>query len=128
MLAVVKKPHTRDVLFEITGEIPEDMLAYLEKEFGQQLEVSDEDEGFENIFATSWYQDVTARLTPGETMKIYREQYGIGLVELAEHVKIASAQVLAEIEHDQQPLTEELAAQLSQLFDVPVSRLLRQHG
>jgi len=38
MLAVVKKPHTKQTLFEVKGEIPSSVLTYLEKTFGQDVE------------------------------------------------------------------------------------------
>ena len=39
MLAVVKKPHTEQTLFEVKGEIPSSVLTYLEKTFGQDVEL-----------------------------------------------------------------------------------------
>ena len=43
MLAVVKKPHTEQTLFEVKGEIPSRVLNFLEEAFGQDVEVIEED-------------------------------------------------------------------------------------
>ncbi len=50
MLAVVKKPHTEALLFEVKGEIPSKLLKYLQENFGNDVEVIDEEEQYSNIF------------------------------------------------------------------------------
>jgi len=40
----VKKPHTNISLFEIKGDIPNQVLGYLQQQFGQDIEII-EDEG-----------------------------------------------------------------------------------
>jgi len=44
MLAVVKKPHTNTMLFEIKGNIPNQVLGYLQQEFGQGVEIVEDDD------------------------------------------------------------------------------------
>ena len=51
MLAVVKKPHTNSSLFKIKGDIPVGVLKYLRREFGQDVEVIDEDISVEGLLA-----------------------------------------------------------------------------
>ena len=77
MLAVVKKHHTKQPLFEVKGDIPSKVVQYLEKEFGQDIEVFQDDEEMVDIFDTEWYKEIRASTTPGEALKIYRENAGL---------------------------------------------------
>ena len=52
MLAVVKKLHTNAMLFKIKGNIPDGVMKYLRREFGQNVEIIDENEELVNIFDT----------------------------------------------------------------------------
>jgi len=57
MLAVVKKPRTNKTLFKVKGDIPSEVIEYLEREFGQDVEVVKDDEELLNIFDTRRISD-----------------------------------------------------------------------
>ena len=64
MLAVVKKPH---IEINIKGEIPEKLISVLEEEYGQDVEITEEDdEELLNVFETDWYKNIKAQMIPGD--------------------------------------------------------------
>jgi DNA-binding XRE family transcriptional regulator len=127
MLAVVKRPHTDTPLFEVKGDIPENVVAYLEKEFGQALEVfAEDDEELVDIFETAWYKEISAAITPGESMKIYRENLGLTQAELAQKLGNLSKQKISEMENGKCRISEDVAKKLSQLFEVPIGRFFKK--
>ena len=124
MLAVVRKPRTNTPLFEVKGDIPKNVVAYLEKEFGQAFEVFEEDdEELVNIFETAWYKEIRVMLTPGENLKIYRENLGLTQAELAQKLAMPK-QNIAELENNTGRMPEDVARKLSRFFEVPIDRFL----
>ena len=123
MLAVVKKPHTKQTLFEVKGEIPSSVLTYLEKTFGQDVEVVLEEE-YLNIFETEWYQEMQQQITAGEVLRVYRENLGLTQAELAQKIGKLTRQKISDMEHDRRSISKEIARKLSQIFKVPVERFL----
>ena len=123
MLAVVKKPHTKQTLFEVKGEIPSSVLTYLEKTFGQDVEVVKE-EKYLDIFETEWYQEMQQQITAGEVLRVYRENLGLTQAELAQKIGKLTRQKISDMEHDRRSISKEVARKLSQIFKVPVERFL----
>ncbi len=124
MLAVVKKPRTKQTLFQVKGEIPSQMLSYLEQSFGQDVEVIEEDEGHINIFETEWFKEIQKQITPGEILRIYRENLGMSQAELAQKLGKLTRQKISDMEHNRRSISKEMAGKLSQIFRVPVERFL----
>ncbi len=58
MLAVVKKHHTEQTLFEIKGDIPQKVVRFLEEEYGQDVEMLQDDDEMVSIFDSDWYRDI----------------------------------------------------------------------
>ncbi len=124
MLAVVKKPHTKQTLFEVKGEIPSSVLTYLEKTFGQDVEVVKEEE-YLNIFETEWYQEMQQQITAGEVLRVYRENLGLTQAELAQKIGKLSPQKISDMEHNRRSISKEVARKLSQIFKAPVERFFK---
>ena len=122
MLAVVKKPHTNMMLFEIKGDIPSQVLIYLQQQFGANLNLVEDKEETVNIFDTAWYKQISSALTPGEAMKIYRENHGLTILELAEKLEILTSEEITDIESNKRAINIDIAKKLSELFQVPVER------
>jgi len=127
MLAVVKKPHTNAMLFEIKGNIPNQVLGYLQQEFGQNVEIIEDEEELVNIFETSWYQQISATITAGDAIKVYRENHGLTTAELGNKLGGLTAYEISEMEDNQREINFEVAEKLSQLFEVPIERFLMNH-
>ncbi len=125
MLAVVKKPHTNQTLFEVKGEIPSQVLQYLTQTFGQDFEVCDPDEEQIDLFGTAWYQEVSTHTTPGEILKIYRENRGMSQAELGHRLGMTwTRQKISDLEHNRRQISKEIGKKLSRIFGVPVERFL----
>jgi len=124
MLAVVKKRRTKTTLFKVKGDIPPGVLEYLQREFGQNVEVLEDDEELLNIFDTDWYTDISEATTPGDALKIYRENFGLTQAELGHKLGKFTRQKISDMEHNKRSISKDVARKLSQLFDVPIDRFL----
>ena len=120
MLAVVKKPHTEQKLFEIKGQIPSNVLRYLEKTFGRNIEVFDDENDVVNLFETDWYRDMRRQISAGDILRIYRENLGMTQAELAEKLGQLTEQAIFDMENNRQSISKELAGH----FGVPMERFL----
>ena len=125
MLAVVKKPHTKQILFEVKGEIPLQMLQYLTRTFGQDVELCEPEEEFVDIFSTDWYREISAQITPGEILKIYRKNRDMSQAELGLLLGTTwTRQKISDLEHNRRQISKEVGKKLSRIFGVPVERFL----
>jgi predicted transcriptional regulator len=124
MLAVVKKHHTKKKLFEIKGQVPSDVIKFLRKKYGTNMEVLKEEKEFENIFNTKWYKDVKSSLTPGETIKIYRENFRLTQTELGKNLGRFTRQKISDMETGKRGISKEVAKKLSAIFNVPIDRFI----
>jgi len=124
MLAVVKKPHTNMMLFEIKGDIPSQVLIYLQQQFGANLNLVEDKEETVNILDTAWYKQISSALTPGDAMKIYRENHGLTILELANKLGILTSEEITDIESNKRAINIDIAKKLSELFHVPVERFI----
>ncbi len=124
MLAVVKKPHTKTILFEVKGDIPPNLLAYLEQTYGRNVEVLEEAEEPADLFETAWYQDIQHQITPAEIVRIYRENMGITQEELGRKLGNLSRQKISDMENNRRSISKNQAKKLSRIFNVPVERFL----
>jgi DNA-binding XRE family transcriptional regulator len=123
MLAVVKKPHTNMMLFEIKGDIPNQVLCYLQQELGPNVNIVEDDDELVNIFETDWYKRVSATITPGDAVKVYRENFGLSPMMLGQKLGDTSDFVV-DMECGKREISREVAEKLGRLFEVPVERFL----
>ena len=124
MLAVVKRHHTKKKLFEIKGQIPSDVMKFLKNKYGTNIEVLNEEEEFVNIFNTKWYKDIRSSLTPGEALKIYRENIGLSQTGLGKKLGRFTRQKISDMETGKRGISKEVAKKLSTLFKVPIDRFI----
>ncbi len=124
MLAVVKKPHTKTTLFEIKGNIPAGIMEYLHREFGQNVEIVDENEELVNIFDTHWYKAIKKTINPGDTLRIYRQNLGLTQTELGQQLGKFTRQKISDMENNKRSISKAVAKKLSKIFDVQVERFL----
>ncbi len=124
MLAVVKKPHTKTTLFEIKGNIPAGIMEYLHREFGQNVEIVDENEELVNIFDTHWYKAIKKTINPGDTLRIYRQNLGLTQTELGQQLGKFTRQKISDMENNKRSISKAVAKKLSKIFDVQIDRFL----
>ena len=77
MLVVVNQPHTEG--FRIEGNIPKDVLDYIEKKYSKKDVSVMDDEGDELIdpFEQDFFKDFKSRETPGGNLRFYRKLVGM---------------------------------------------------
>ncbi len=122
MQAVVRMPH---INFTVNGIIPEALLDFLNNQYGENLElIEDEDEQYVNIEETEWFKDIGDKTSPGEVMKIYRENKGWTQKQLGEKLQGISARNISHYENGHRPISHKIAYQLSLLFNRPVEYFL----
>ena len=124
MLAVVKNPHTKRPLLEVKGEIPNKLLKYSQESFGNYLEIINDDNTSSNIFTSDWFQQVAEATTPGETVRIYRENLKLTQEQLAKQIGKLTRQNISDIELGRRDISKEIAKKLSTFFKVNVSRFI----
>ena len=124
MLAVVKKHHTNQPLFQVKGDIPFKVMEYLKEEFGQDIEVLQDDEEMVDVFESDWYKEISAATTPGEVLRIYRENAGLTQAELGKKLGKLSRQKISDLEQGKRNISKEMAKKLSKILQVPAARFL----
>lgn len=123
MLAVVKRRRTKKRLFEIKGDIPGHVIAYFKREYGDEFQIIEQDD-LVDIFETDWFKNIDASTTPGESMKIYRQNKGMTQAELGKLLGNYTRQHISDMEHNRRSISKEVAKKLSSVFKVSVSRFL----
>jgi len=73
---------------------------------------------------TSWFASMRTRLTPGTTMKRYRELRKMTQEELGNKLGNISRQNISHMERGIRPISKKTAKLLSALFKVPVDRFI----
>jgi DNA-binding XRE family transcriptional regulator len=130
MLAVVKKPRTNKPIFTVRGNIPGWMISRLKKEYKSGLIIKEddnnnvEDNNLVDIFESEWFTDVDSKTSPGENMKMYRENLGLSQAALGEKLGNVPRQNVSMMESGKRGISKETAKKLSRLFKVPVSRFI----
>lgn len=122
MLAVVKTPN---IEINIKGEIPEKLISVLEEEYGQDVEISEEDdEELVNIFETDWYRDIKAKMIPGDNVRIYRENYGFTQTELGKRLGNIPRQHISNMERGSRNISLKMAKKLAKIFNVSPEKFI----
>ena len=125
MLAVVKKPHTEIALFEVKGEIPHKLLQYLQDNFGNDINiVENDDEEMINVFSSEWFDNINSSITSGEFVKIYRENLNLTQEQLGNQLGKFTRQNISDIECGRRSISKEVAKKLSAFFDVSIERFI----
>ena len=116
MQAVVKTPR---IEVNIRGEISSKLIAVLEEEFGKDLLLAEErDEETVDIFASDWYREIQSQTTPGDNLKIYRENRGLTQAQLGEILGGIPRQHVSNMERGIRPVSMKTARKLAKIFKV----------
>ncbi len=122
MQAVVKTPR---IELQIKGEIPSKLISVLEEEFGTDLLVEEEqDDDVVNIFETDWYRQITSGMTPGNNLKIYRENSGWTQAQLGEKLQGVPRQHISNMERGIRPISKNTARKLAHIFRVSPDKFI----
>ena len=122
MQAVAKTPRI-DV--RITGEISKKLLKTLEDECGDDLVIiTDPDEEFVDAKETDWYREAKAELTPGESLRIYRQNAGLTQEALGKMLGDLPRQHISNMENNSRAISLEMAKKLARLLNTSPARFL----
>ena len=111
MQVVAKTPH---IDLRITGEIPEKVLRALEEEYGDALQVSGENEDeLVDVTTTDWYRETKKGITPGDALRIYRENAGLTQTALGQRMGGVPRQHISNMENGKRPIGKETARKLA---------------
>ena len=122
MQAVVKTPH---IELQIKGNIPPKLISVLEEEFGTDLLLEEEqDDEVVNIFETEWYSQIKSSMTPGGTLKIYRENRGWTQAQLGAMLDGIPRQHVSNMERSIRPISKKTARKLAQIFKVSPGKFI----
>ena len=122
MLAHVKTPHT-DI--HLKGEIPVRVLDVLRSEYGSKLKIyEDEEEELVEITETDWYKETETKRTPGDALRIYRENHNLTQTQLGEKLGHIPRQIISNMERSKRTISLATAKKLSTIFNIPASRFL----
>ena len=125
MLVVAKKPHTKIPVFEIRGEIPAELLDYIKEKMEFTVDIDDDDgDEYVNITETNWYEDRKANRTPGQAIRVYRDNFGDSQAKLGEMLGGLSRQKVSDMENNRRGISKEIAKKLSTIFKISVDHFI----
>lgn len=116
---------THRIKVDISGEfIPAALMNAVKAVFSdEEIEVIDnEDEEFVNWFETEEHREIAASTTPGDVMRIYRENRGWSQARLGEELAGLSRQKISDMERGRRRISGDTAIVLSRVFGIPVDR------
>lgn len=123
MQVVVKTPR---IEINIKGiQIPARLMEVLKEEYGHDLNLvkSDEDEVVD-VFETSWYKEVSERMTPGKYLAIYRKNKKLTQEQLGKALGGAPRQHISNMERGRRAISLKMARNLSAILDTPIERFV----
>ena len=122
MQAVVKTPHIR---IQIKGSIPSRLLSVLRDEYGKKVKlIEDIEDEKVDVFTTDWYRKTNAELTPGFSLKVYRQNWKMTQTELGKKLGGVPKQHISNMENGKRPISKKMAISLSKIFKVSVERFI----
>ena len=120
MQAVVKMHRIR-----IEAEsIPEDLIEFLKRTYGEVEIIEDPDEEFVEVTKTDWYKKIRKKITPGENMRFYRDLRDWTQDELGERLGGVSRQNVSGMEKGRREISKKTAKALAKLFDISVEKFI----
>ena len=123
-MQVVEKAHHINAKFNGYG-IPLIKEAILKAYPNSQIiEDENDDEILEVWEETDIAKEIKTRKTPGRTLAIYRDRYGLTLVQLAEKIGTKYTNISA-MENDRRPIGLRMARKLGEVLNVDYTKFLR---
>ena len=119
MQAVVKMPHIK---IDIEGDIPDQLISVLQEEYGENIKFIEEETV--NIFETKFYKDTKVRTTPGDNLKIYRQNKGLTQKQLGKLLGDIPPQHISNMERGIRNISLTMAKKLAEIFGVSVEKFV----
>ncbi len=100
-------------------------MSVLEEEYGEQVQLSeDNDEEHVNIFETDWYRSIKSGMTPGDNLRIYRENHGLTQARLGEMLGGVPRQHISNMEREVRSISLRTARKLAEIFKVSPEKFI----
>ena len=77
-----------------------------------------------DIFATDWYREIQSKTTPGDNLKIYRENHGLTQSQLGEMLGRIPRQHVSNMERGIRPVSMKTARKLAEIFKASPGKLV----
>ena len=110
-----------------TGDPYHWMFDRMEEEYGEKIQLSEEEESDEetvNIFETDWYREIKTSTKPGENLRIYRENHGLTQAKLGEMLGGIPRQHISNMERGTRAISLKTARKLAKLFRISVEKFV----
>ena len=91
-------------------------------DFGRENIIIDEE--IIDITETEWFKDVSKKITPGSTVRIYRENLNLTQKQLAQKIDILRSSYISDIENGRRPVSKKLAKKFAGIFEVSVEMFI----
>ena len=112
MLVHVKTPL---IELEVKGDIYQPLMDLLKKDFGENLEIIEDDEEFIDIADTDWYKKTV--VNPGDMVRIHRVNIGMTQAQLGNKIGNKSKQYVSDIEKGRRQINITLAKVLGEILE-----------
>ena len=77
-----------------------------------------------NIFETDWYRNIKSKMTPGDNLRIYRENRGLTQAKLGEVLGDVPRQHISNMERGARSISLKTARKLAALFGVSPEKFI----
>ena len=121
MLEAVKVRPIEGKTLEIRGAIPDELMKFLESNYGDNLQIIEDDEELISVKESAWYKETESQMTPGTYLRIYRENAKMTQAQLALELGMTRHRV-SDMERGVRGISKQTAKKLHELFGVPADR------
>ena len=80
--------------------------------------VKKDDEETVDIFTTAWYREIQSKTTPGDNLKIYRENHGLTQARLGEMLGGIPRQHVSNMERGLRSVSMKTVRKLAKIFKI----------
>jgi len=97
----------------------------LKEQYGTKVQLlPDTDDERVDVFETEWYKRIKARTTPGDNLRIYRQNAGMTLQRVGRLLDVMPKQHVSNMEKGIRPISKKVALKLASIFKVSVEKFI----
>ena len=94
-------------------------MSVLNEEYGEHVQFCEVgEEVLVDVIETEWYRHVKSGMTPGDNLRIYRENHGLTQTRLGEMLGGVPRQHVSNMEREVRSISLKTARKLAQIFQV----------
>jgi plasmid maintenance system antidote protein VapI len=97
----------------------------LREQYGAKVQlIPEKDDEKIDVFETEWYKRIKVRTTPGDNLRIYRQNAGMTLQRVGELLDGMPRQHVSNMEKGIRPISKKVALKLASIFNVSVEKFI----